>query len=363
MAFYINLFAITAIISFMEFFDINRKIKNILLFFVSIIYVFFGAFRWNGVDWKVYYSFYTTNNTLDDFFNGGIEKGFALINYIVKSFTNEYTALLFILAIFIIYSKVYFIKKYAIFPLISLLYWFGTNMGDIFFIRQTLAIAITIFSLKFIINKEPIKFIILIMIASTIQISSLFFLPAYYVFNKNIKIKYMILGLVFCIILGNFLEPSMLSHLNSLLFFDEQRLSDKIEMYAYNYGMYDIESNTLLLGYIRRLMFLPLELWAIKKISKIDPNYRGYINLIVFGYMLYFLLTNLGLTFAFRANSFYVIYEYLTIPALFFLIKRRELKVVLFFIFAGYLFFKYMYFIEAQSYEYIPYLNVLLDNV
>lgn len=361
MNFYIGLYIITWIISFFEFFNLKRKNKIILLIFIGCIYIFLGGFRWNGNDWYVYYDFFTRNYTLDDFWNAPIDKGFGLINYLVKSIFDEYTLLLILLAIVIIVVKLWFIKKYAIFPLISLLYWYATYFGDIYFIRQDLAASIALISIYFIIKRNLKVFILLIGIASTIQISSIFFLPAYWIFNKQIKIKYICWGLIISIILGRLIDVSILGSLQNYIFIDQERIASKVDLYVYDYDMNDIEALPLFLGYCRRLLFIPIELWMINRMEKIDKNYRGFVNLIIFGNMLYFLLANMGSTFAVRANYFYVMCEMITIPAIFIFIKKMWVKLIVFFIFSIYLYLKYIFFILNKPEAFIPYINVLFN--
>ena len=161
MLFYLTLFGITSIGSFFELCNINKKKKLFIAIFLMIIYIIISGLRWNNTDWIVYYPFFMNNYTLDDFWDEreAIDKGFGFINFIVKSFTDEYSILLFILAIIIIGLKINFILKFAMFPLLSILFWFGTYMGDIFFVRQALAISITLIAFRYIVKKQFLYFI------------------------------------------------------------------------------------------------------------------------------------------------------------------------------------------------------------
>lgn len=363
MEFYLTLFGLTTIISFMEFFNIDLKTKKYILIGVSIIYIFISGLRWNNPDWIVYYPFFMENITLDDFLYGNIpiDKGFGLINFIVKIFTDDYTILLFILAILIISIKVNFIIKFATFPLISLLYWFGTYIGDIFFIRQTLAICITLIAFRFILKKNVILFVVFTILAATIQISVISFLLAYFIFYRKIKVRYLVLGLVFSILIGRMMDTSMLLTLNS--FFnvlpDSERLLEKIDFY------YDVGNVTdgpiIILTYIRRLIFIPIELWAISRIEKFDKNYRGYLNLIIFGYIIYFLFDNMSPVIATRISSAYYIYEIITVPMIFMVFKSLKVKIGIFCVLSIYLLIKYLYAINVYYDVYVPYVNILFN--
>lgn len=363
MDFYLTLFGMTTIVSFMEFFNIKLKTKKYIFIGISIIYIFISGLRWNNPDWIVYYPFFMENNTLDDFWYGNIpvDKGFGLINFVVKSFTDEYTILLFALAILIISIKVNFIIKFATFPLISLLYWFGTYIGDIFFIRQTLAICITLIAFRFILKKNFILFVLFTLLASTMQISVISFLLAYFIFYRKIKIRYLVLGLIFSILIGRMVDTSILLTLNTFfnILPDSERLLEKASLY-YEVGSMS-DGPIVILTYLRRLIFIPIELWAISRIEKFDKNYRGYLNLIIFGYMLYFLFENMSPVIASRISSVYYIYEIITIPTIFVVIKSLKIRIGVFCVLSIYLLIKYLYAINMYYDIYIPYINILFN--
>lgn len=361
MEFYLTLFGLTTIVSFIEFFNIKLKIKKYILIGISIIYIFISGLRWNNPDWIVYYPFFIGNNTLDDFWYGNIpiDKGFGLINFIVKSFTDEYTILLFVLALLIVSIKVNFIIKFATFPLLSLLYWFGTYMGDIFFIRQTLAICITLIAFRFILKKNIALFVLFTLLAATIQVSVISFILAYFIFYKKIKIRYLILGLIVSIIIGRMIDIGLLLKLNEFFYVlpDSDRLLEKVDFY-YEAG-YRSDGPIVILTYIRRIIFIPIELWALSKIEKVNMYYRGYLNLIIFGYMIYFLFENMSPIIATRISSAYYIYEIITIPMLFMIFKSLKIKISMFLILVLYLLIKYLYAINMYYDVYVPYINIL----
>lgn len=360
MFFYISIFFITMLLSSVELFNIKRKYKKYIIILLSIIYIIISGFRWNGVDWMVYYPFFNENYSLNDFWSSNVDKGFGLINFIIKNFTDNYSILLLILAIVIITIKVNFIIKFSMLPLFSVLYWYGSDLGDIFFIRQTLAVAITLIACRFIIKKRLIFFLLFCFIAMTVQISTISFILAYFIFHKKIKIKFMIIGIVISFIIGKFIDNSLLINLTSLAFIDTDRLFNKAEAYVYIHD-YTRENSVMLLGYIRRILFLPLEIWALSKMEKINSNYRGFLNLIIFGYIVYFLFGNMGQVFAARFSSAYTIYEIITIPSIFILIKSWKKRLLLFLVLSGYLLFRYIFFINLNYEDFIPYVNVIFS--
>lgn len=366
MEFYIMLFIITLIIAFLDFTNIERKYKIYILIGIGIVYMFISGFRWNNTDWNIYYPFFMENDSLDDFWYGyiPIDKGFGLINFIVKSIIDSYTVLLCILAVIILGIKINFIATFATFPLLSLLYWFSTYLSDIYFVRQALAVSITLISFRFIVKKQLIYFLICVFLAATIQVSTIVFILAYFIYHRNIKIKYLVLGIILSIIIGRYLDSSLLVYFRQWVDIlpDSDRLANKVV--AYTEGMEaNSEAGWLFLGFVRRLFFIPIELMCMYKLKNYISTYRGCLNLIIFGYMLYFLFANISATIAIRVSTAFYIYEIITIPAMFLLVKSLKIKLILFIIFIGYCGMKYIYLINNFYDEYIPYINVLFNQI
>lgn len=97
------------------------------------------------------------------------------------------------------------------------------------------------------------------------------------------------------------------------------------------------------------------------KLRNIIPTYQGCLNLITFGYMLYFLFANISATIAIRASTAFYIYEIITIPAMFLLVKSLKVKLIVFIIFICYCSMKYIYLINNFYDVYIPYINILFN--
>lgn len=67
-----------------------------------------------GTDTLGYVKSYVTNLNPDFFqFNGGVEKGYQLFDYLLLHATHNYFWLLFVTALFIVFSYLKFIKKYS----------------------------------------------------------------------------------------------------------------------------------------------------------------------------------------------------------------------------------------------------------
>jgi len=84
-----------------------------------------------------------------------------------------------------------------LFLFIVLGFYFSTFNG----IRQWIAIAVFMYSFKYIKQKELLKYLICIIVASLFHITAILLLPAYFLFKLNIKDKYkiIIIGLTFVV--------------------------------------------------------------------------------------------------------------------------------------------------------------------
>ncbi|WP_286821696.1 EpsG family protein [Mitsuokella sp. UBA4253] len=365
MEFYYILFFITVSVSFLSLTNLSHEKKNLAFFSLIILYIFLSATRWNNPDWIVYYPFFEDNFTLDQFTSGQIDPGFGVVNWLVKSVMPDFSALLTVLAIVIIGIFALFMYKFSPYPLISLLYWFGTYTGEIFFNRQSLAIAITLLAFPFIVRRKMIPFVLITILAATIQVSVIGFLLAYPIYHLKFKGRYLILILVAGIVIGQFLDIKLMLTVASLvqiIDINQERLLDKIDLY-YMSGASAEEEAGMLISSVRRLIFVPIEIFFIEKISKNNPYYRGCVNLTLFGYSLFFLLKNVSPTVATRVSSPFYMYEIIVIPMIFTLARNFWVKILFFVVIAVYSFAKYIYGINLYEDILVPYTNVLFGDI
>lgn len=113
------------------------------------------------------------NNQWDFFISTREEIGYLLLNSLVKLFTDESSFLFLIVATISISLYYKCIKAYAIYPLISLLIYFSFIycVKELAQIRQGIAIAIFLYSLRYLIDNNFKKFILCIWLASCFHLS------------------------------------------------------------------------------------------------------------------------------------------------------------------------------------------------
>ena len=107
---------------------------------------------------------------------------------------GDYQWFLVAVAVIILGSESVLILKYSPSPLQSVLYYLGLLYFSFHMsgTKQTLAMSLIIFSFMAIIDRKPLRFVILVIIASFFHFPALVFLPAYWVANMKLERGYLI---------------------------------------------------------------------------------------------------------------------------------------------------------------------------
>lgn len=128
------------------------KIEKYIFYSFVIMFSILSFLRWEvGTDWDSYYWYFNLGNLKEMNVIGEIL--FKYLNYYIYIFTHNYTVLLFIMAslIFIQYPILY---KYSKNKLLTILFLYCIYLGNIFFVRQNIAVALIIVSLKYALEKK-----------------------------------------------------------------------------------------------------------------------------------------------------------------------------------------------------------------
>ncbi|WP_187770539.1 EpsG family protein [Bacillus mycoides] len=212
MSFYIWLTIICVSLSYISTLLSARKISirivNVIDFTPYLILIFITGFRYNvGTD----YNGYVLN--FDYLMNNDIPRIEYSFKFIVKiahliGFNQQFIFFVYavITYVFIFLSIKYFDSKAKYRPIITLLvlqYFLFTGFNTV---RQMVAVAIFFYAIRFIVNKNLIRYIIWIIIASFFHKSAMICLVFYFILNLNIKkfIMILIVSPIFLILdLGN----------------------------------------------------------------------------------------------------------------------------------------------------------------
>lgn len=196
--FYFTLIFITTILAFIsDALKTNKRyyiLSNLTYVISAIIACFFSSVRYGiGTDYKMYSNIFYLNGNLSlaEAYNWfDMEVGWLLLNKILYFIDGDSQILFIITSIIIISSFYLFIYKYrneiniglAIFIFMTLIYIPSFNV-----IRQYLAIAISLFSYKYIFEKKIYKFLAVILLGTLFHKTVAVLIFIYYYHNIPIK--------------------------------------------------------------------------------------------------------------------------------------------------------------------------------
>ncbi len=325
------------------------------IFILALVWLFIhDGFRWEiGTDWESYYRFFTTGE------NSHMGLGYTWLNDIFKCFTDQFTVLLIFIAAVTYITLGRFFLRYSPNCLMSITVYYCTMIGMLGCNRQILAMMLTLFSLKFIFERKLLPFLMVMFLALLFHVSSLVFIPAYFLYGKQYTNKFIILALMFAFVVG------VTRVINHIPFVNYLSLLDSVTNGATQYGNYvdNFDSGVSLFGSLKRVLFVSLALCVRNKVNNVYYDY--FLALFAAGCFMYLLFNGSVLQIvAGRGAAYYNIYETIVIP---FMIIHFPLDVRMKKIYWFCLFLIYFYlmwrdmnsYIEIEGYDiYSPYKNI-----
>ena len=355
MEFYISIFIILSFFSFLEIFTKRNNSINFLYWGVCMYLFILSFLRWEtGTDWYNYYNYFKNifllSYELDIF-----ESGFRILNYTIRSFTDEYTIMLFVLGFILFSFQSLAIKELSLYPILSLTFLYASQLANILFVRQWIAVAILFYSIIFIKKNKFLHFLFLVLIAASIHRVSFVFITSWWIFKMNISIKRIILFLCLSIIFSYLVEH----FLNSILGGIEKRVfKERFNLYIDSSSNSEYKENTnftlvLIKGLINRLSILFVSFYIYTKTK--DSTLRGYINLYWVGSVLFFSLISISPALA-RIAYYFDFIQIILISYIIFSFHTLTNKIIAFSILGIYMLFRITQFLNGiYSEEIIPY--------
>ena len=176
---------------------------RILYVFAILLLILFSALR-NGFIYPDIHNYYDIFNGKYRFLDDNVGVGYRLLNTVCHWVTSSFQFFLIVISIFVVgcYGKV--IKEYSPCIWFSLFLYILINYYPSFFIlRQYLALAVCLLSLKYIINREFVRFGIYTLVAFSFHATALLIVPLYFLYGmKATKMNMFLLtvGAVFFVI-------------------------------------------------------------------------------------------------------------------------------------------------------------------
>lgn len=316
------------------------------------LFIILSTFRWeNGTDWSSYLYYF---NYVSFFGEGEMEIGYTILNRLTSSIGN-YTFHLFIMSILCILPVAKYYVLNSRIPLFSLLVWFVCSLGTIFPVRQSISIALFAISLKYVCERKVLQFLLCILLASSFHVSALITLPVYWLWSLSFSRKSICVYLISFTVLVFLFKDLPYSFLSS---FGGEYIQFKLNSYLDsaddNFGSaYSLEQ-IMFNGIVNRSFLLIFFFYYLDRKRKVDLQLNGYLNLYIYSFLLFLFLSPLSVALP-RLCVYTDITQILLIPYVFKLKMRKNFKMLLFFVFSVYLFYRFNGVVNNYYDLYIPY--------
>ena len=203
--------------------------KNYFLFNVIFLTIIISSLRLPVSDTTIYETFfYSISNSNSFIIDIYFEPGYQIFNKIVSLIHNDFHFYLFVYNIIIWGGICYFLKKYSLNLIYSVWLFLFLGYFDQTFnlLRQYFALAILLYSYKYIEKRFFKKFIIFVLIAMLFHTSAIVFIIAYFTYNLKIKNnrRFILIYFILCFIC--FISSSLLYKILELTPYGEYLTSE-----------------------------------------------------------------------------------------------------------------------------------------
>ena len=335
-----------------------QKYRKYYLGTITLLLVLLAGLRYNiGFDYQAYVEIFNNNGTTIDVLTGNInldiEKGYLLLNALVKDIGLGVEVIFFIMALITIILLFISFYKYSNYLELSILiylsrFFFVRDMGQI---RSSLACAIVLYSIKFIKEKDIKKFGICILIGCLFHKGAILGVLLYVLCKfkpKNYNIYYIILAL--SLIIGSIDITSLIQSISWII---PERYLD------YIFNSYYISGKGILNPVL--LIQITIILMFIKYRNKIKPNQK-YYDILLNGYLISTVILSIFSRFdtiAGRLSTILATFEVVIIPSFIFIFSDKNAKKfasILIILYSLAIF--YVLFVSRNIEFYIPYTSI-----
>lgn len=318
-----------------------HKNKKLFLFFMVLFLAAFAGFRGTDVskDHDIFQAFYDKtqpffalfSNPVGFFKAAKVEPSFLLIASFIKTYLPYlgFTLLMVLYAMFAVAIKTKAIIKYSEFIFFSLFLYLCNYflLHEIIQVRAGLAVAVVMLAFEPVIERNLGKFLLLILIATSIHYSALIFLPFYFLNTKKINpIVYIAI-----IILPFLLTTFKFDPISLILKYDLGVYSEKISIYIKDQLREQHSINKFNLTILFQLLLSGFLLFYRKDILEKNKYSIFFLKINMISVGVFYMFFSLPV-FAFRLWEMLSVVQIFLIPTLIYYIKPRwipELIIVL----------------------------------
>lgn len=322
---YFLLLSVLFCFAFYEMYSGNQKQSDRLFIISIVMLVLLDGLRWEtGTDWYAYERYFETSDRPSAEYNY-FEIGYVVFTRFFKTISDSYTLFLFAHSIFC-YSLIgSTIKRYAKFPLLTLALYYCIMLPYQGMNRQYMAMAILIFSIRYIFNRSLWRFLICLFLAFLFHRSSLIFLFAYWMVRPQKLPVYIAIYVVFVLIslsgIVNRIPPE-------LFYFMGEKAGDKADQYMY-VGAVGSSLVYTLMSIAKRSLWIVAVLLYYKAFINIK-HFALYYNFFFFASCILLVIGNSAMQAFGRSILTYTVFEAFIIPYLLYIFKENQTRIIMF---------------------------------
>jgi len=312
MTVYIIVFWILALIAILMEMNLTRNAKLTLLAFAWLVLVVIVGLRWQtGNDWPNYYSFYIHLPSPPEQFKS-FEPGYRFFSFLIWK-----TGLPFA-GFNLIYVAIYLALMFASFICLNfeISGWLVLQLYSPFLFglegttRQVMALAICMFSVRYILSRNWLKFLLCVAVATTFHVSAFAFLLAWPLsrFRLTFRRVWVIFGIVLVaslLDLGGKAFQAAENHIAALQLVD---LASHLQLEAQSSTQeFQHVAGFALLPTIERVSLLTLFLLCFRLYNK--ESDQLYLKLFFFSIIIMVLLSSTAYVLADRVSLYFSIFQ------------------------------------------------------
>ena len=346
------------------YFQSRKKNGYIYGYIATLIFSCVIGMRYGvGVDYLTYKEIYDIYQNYQSISYSRLEAGFILIMKLCTSMKLHYTVFFGIFAFFQVFFlfKAFKNKSY-LYPYLAYTFMIGCIWYDYCnIIRQALAFCIFVFAIQYILKKDFIRYVIIILLASTVHLSSIVFLLAYPLFVKkqewikSLGVQYILLSIALILSQINIIDPLFnyispyldILNYSGYLDADQEKINDKV---------------SIGLGFVNVLFLQLIQISYSNKIKQYfqDPWLNIVYNIFYIGVLWKYVFLNSQLFsrfnyyllgFQFIVGAYTLCYLYKKSKLMFFILALSYFLIFLSFIIdSENTYFKYYFFWQAKSF-------------
>lgn len=330
-----------------------KQRKSLLAAMLLLIFLFSAFRREIGVDTAVYDYIFTQISIWGDT-NFNIEDGYFLLNKIALCMGEEFYIVLLLsfgMTLFFTYEFItYFVpEKYrgiSLVVFISSSFYFVYALSGI---RQGIAMSLILYSVRYIVERRKLLFLLFILLAIFFHKSAAVFIPAYWIGNREIPYKWVLAGVALAFISRTFV---------SRLFFSiVPYLQGHYSVYSESYSG-EANSNSGW-GIIGRIFFwLVIAYFYQKNMRSADVKNMVPYNIYILGIILYVCCLNVDILI--RLSEYFLSVSIAVIPLsmVSFKMNNRNLYIGFVMLLLSGLFFSFILFEKRAFLPYNSYLFI-----